>query len=425
MMTVFKKTMRKLIFLILIAPWIIAAQLVDNIVVIINDEVIVRSALEQQIRLIEQDLRRQKIKHPAPQELEKQVLDNMIVTRLQLQLAKSTGIEVEENTLNEALQNIAQQNHLDLPTFRRTIEQDGYRYQKYREDLRNQMIIKRLQQREVVNKIVVTPVEIDNFLENQKQSNFSEYHLLHILIATPEVASPEAIAAQQAKAQEVFEKLRKGADFREMAVAVSNAPKALAGGDLGWFKLGEMPSLFQDLVKQMAIGDISEPIRNASGFHIIQLVDKRDGQKTLVTQTRVRHILIKTSELVSDFEAQSRLENLKTRIEAGEDFAQLARTNSEDTTTAAEGGALEWLSPGEMVLEFEEVMNRLVINQLSKPFKSRYGWHLVQVLERREHDNTEQTLRIKAAQQIQQRKIEEELLSWLRQLRDEAYIEYP
>lgn len=402
-----------------------AAQTIDSIVAVVNDEVIVRSALDQQIRMIEQELHRQKIQLPPPHELEKQVLENMILSNLQLQLAKSTGIDVEESSLNETLRNIAAQNKMDLQTFRQMVEKEKYSYERYREDIRNQLIIKHLQQRQVVNRIMVTPQEIDNFLINQHQQGQgeTEYHLLHILIATPEAASPEQIEAKQTQADEIIKKLKAGADFQAVAVAVSNAPKALEGGDLGWLKEGELPSLFQGMVDNMLVGEMSQAIRNASGFHIIKLADKRTRQKTVVTQTQVRHLLIKTGELVSDFEAKNRLEALKDRIDAGEDFAQLAQTNSEDTTTSAKGGLLGWVSPGEVAPEFDEVINHLSKNQTSVPFKSRYGWHIVQVLDRRTYDNTDQALRTQAAQQIQQRKIEEELQSWLRQLRDEAYVE--
>ena len=402
-----------------------AAQIIDKIVAVVNDEVIVRSALDQQIGMIKQELSRQKIQLPPPEEFEKQVLDNMILTHLQLQLAKSTGIDIEESSLNETLRNIAAQNNMNLETFRQTIEKDKYSYERYREDIRNQLIIKRLQQRQVVNRITVTPQEIDNFLANQHQQGQGEieYHLLHILIATPEAASPEQIEMKQKQANEVVQKLKAGADFQATAVAVSNAPKALEGGDLGWLKEGELPSLFQDVVNKMSVGEMSQPLRNASGFHIIKLIDQRSHQKNLVTQTQVQHILIKTSELVSDFEAKSHLEALKDRIDTGEDFAQLAKTNSEDATSSAKGGLLGWVSPGEIDPEFDQVINKLPKNQTSAPFKSRYGWHIVQVLDRRTYDNTDQALRTQAAQQIQQRKIEEELQSWLRQLRDEAYVE--
>jgi peptidyl-prolyl cis-trans isomerase SurA len=322
---------------------------------------------------------------------------------------------------------MAAQDQQDLPTFRRTLENDGYNYEQFRESIRKQLIINRLQQRQVVNRINVTAQEIDNFLANQAQpgNTNTEYHLFHILIATPEAASPEDIAAKQQQAKEVLEKLQKGEDFQKTAKAVSKSRTALTGGDLDWLKEGEMPKVFQPVVAQMKVGDIYGPLRDSNGFHLIKLADKRSASEKsiVVTQNKVQHILIKTSDTVSDFDAQSRLEKLKTRLEGGEDFATLARANSEDTSSAANGGLLDWVNPSELVPEFEEVMNNLQPKQLSKPFKSRYGWHLVQVLERRQHDSTEESLRINATNQIRKRKIDEELQIWLRQLRDEAYVE--
>jgi len=398
---------------------------IDYIVAIVNDEVIVNSVLQQETRLIVEDLRRQNIELPPRPELEKQVLDQLITTTIQLQLAQRLGLTVEDNVLNEAIRNVAAQNKMDLAEFRRVIETQGYTYERYRDNVRNQLMISRLQQRQVTNRINVTAPEIDNFLINQAQVGKSktDYHLLHILIEVPEAASPEVIAQKQQQAEAIFKQLQEGADFKATAVAVSNSPKALEGGDLGWLQDHEVPSLFQDLVPQMKTREISKPLRNASGFHIIKLVEQRQTGKTVVTQTKVRHILIKTNELVSDFEAQSRLERLKARLEQGEDFGELAKANSEDAGSAANGGLLEWVNPGDLTPEFEEVMNKTAESQISDPFKSRYGWHLLTVLARRQHDNTDQAIRTNAAKQIQKRKVEEELQSWLRQLRDESYIE--
>jgi peptidyl-prolyl cis-trans isomerase SurA len=408
-------------------PATAAPELIDYIVAVVNDEVIVHSTLEQEIRFIENSWRKQKTELPPHQDLEKQVLENLIMMALQLQLAQHTGIVVEDSALNDTLRNMAAQDQQDLPTFRRTLESDGYNYEQFRESIRKQLIINRLQQRQVVNRISVTAQEIDNFLANQAQpgNTNTEYHLFHILIATPEAASPEDIAAKQQQAKEVLEKLQKGEDFQKTAKAVSKSRTALTGGDLDWLKEGEMPKVFQPVVAQMKVGDIYGPLRDSNGFHLIKLADKRSASEKsiVVTQNKVQHILIKTSDTVSDFDAQSRLEKLKTRLEGGEDFATLARANSEDTSSAANGGLLDWVNPSELVPEFEEVMNNLQPKQLSKPFKSRYGWHLVQVLERRQHDSTEESLRINATNQIRKRKIDEELQIWLRQLRDEAYVE--
>ncbi|EDN68218.1 survival protein SurA [Beggiatoa sp. PS] len=314
---------------------------------------------------------------------------------------------------------------MDLPSFRQKLEKEGYSYKQWREQARQQLMVERLQQRYVMNRITITDREIENFLATQTQQGTisNEYHILHILIATPEAPSPENITLKQQKAEEVVAKLKQGADFEATAVAISDSRQALDGGDLGWLKAGEMPTLFDGVVNQMKVDEIKGPLRDSSGFHIIKLVEKRGG-KIAITQTKARHILMKTNELMSDVEIEFRLKEIKSRIELGDDFAKLAEAYSEDTGSAAKGGSLGWVNPGDLATEFEAVMNDLSVNKVSDPFKSRFGWHIVQVLERRQHDNTEQALRYQAARQIHQRKVYEELEAWLRQLRDQAYIDY-
>lgn len=403
-----------------------AGEPLDFIVAVVNDEVIVNSAFQQELRIIEERLRQQKIKTPPRAELEKQVLESMVVNNLQLQTAQRTGIEVDENTLNETLRRYAAQNQMDLAQLRQTIEKEGYSFTRFRNDMKNELLVNKLQQRQVVSRINVTDSEIDSFLANQEQQGniTTEYHLQHILISVPEGSTPEDVQKKQERAQEILDKLKAGADFRETAVAMSDSQQALGGGDLGWHKSGELPTNFAEAVAKLQKSEISPIIRNTGGFHILKLVEKRSGEKLVVQQTKARHILIKNSELVSDNEARDRLLKLKARIAQGEDFANLARTNSEDTGSAPLGGSLDWLSPGDVVPEFEEVMKTLGKNQIAEPFKSRFGWHLIQVLDRREYDDTDKALRNRAMQQIRQRKLNEELQSWLRQLREEAYVEY-
>jgi peptidyl-prolyl cis-trans isomerase SurA len=403
------------------------AETLDYIVAVVNDDVIVNSTLQEELRLRLDNWQQTNRRLPPREVLEKQLLEHLIITTLQLQLAKRTGIQVEDTRLNEELRQIAAQNNMDLQSFRQKLETEGVGFVRFRETLRQKMIIGRLQKRHVVRRIIATEREIDNFLANQIQQGTAsnEYHIRHILIATPEAPSPEEIEAKEQKAKKVLAKLKAGADFQEIAVSVSDARQVIENsGDLGWLKAGQLPTLFNNVVNKMAVGEIRGPLRNSSGFHIIKLVDKRDGEKSIITQTQARHILIKTNAVVSDLEAQRRLEELKYRIELGHDFAQLARAYSQDTTSADNGGSLGWLSPGDSVPQFEDVMDNLSKNEVSEPFKSPYGWHIVQVLERREHDNTKQALRTKAAQQIRQRKFEAELETWLRQLREEAYVEY-
>jgi peptidyl-prolyl cis-trans isomerase SurA len=404
----------------------VASQLLDYIVAVVNDDVIVNTELQQGLQTFEKNLQQQGIEMPPSQEMEKQVLNHLILTKLQLQLAKNTGILVEDTHLNEQVRKMAAKKKMDLPAFRQEIEQQGYDYEQWREQLRNHLIMEHLQQRYITSRIQITKREIDNFIANQGQqeSTDEEYHLLHILISTPGAPSPEEIETKRQKALTILDQLKQGADFRSTAVAVSDSVNRFEGGDLGWRKLGTIPTLFNSVVQEMTVGEIRGPFRNASGFHLIKLIDQRGGEATLITQTKVRQILIKTSELVSDFEAENRLQALKFRLEQGDDFAQLAQANSQDSLSAVEGGLIGWVNQGEMPPEFETVMEDLAENQISEPFKSRQGWHLIQVLTRRQYDNTEQARRTKALEQIHKRKAEEELQAWRQQLFDEAYIEY-
>jgi peptidyl-prolyl cis-trans isomerase SurA len=423
-----KNSFYLLILNLLFTPVAIAEiEILDYIVAVVNDDIITNSSLQIRVNQYEQKLlEKSKGKMPPRRYLEKQILDRMILDILQLQVAKNTGIKINDNLVNAQLRKVAATKGLSLNSFRQELEADGYNYRAIREQLRQEMIIQRLQQRQVVSRINVKPREIDNFLANQiQQGNIStEYHIQHILIALPETPSPDEIETKKQKAEDTVKKLKDGADFEATAVAVSDSRQALEGGDLGWLKLGELPVLFTKVINNMAIGEINGPLLNSSGFHIIKLLNKRNSAQSVITQTKARHILIKPNTLISEKQAKRRLKRLKYRIQNGEDFAKLARTNSKDTTTSGEGGALGWVSPGDLVAEFEEVMNELSKNQISEPFKSRYGWHIVQVLDRRKHDNTEQALRTAAAKQIRQRKINEELQNWLLQLRDQSYVEY-
>ena len=397
----------------------------ESIAAVVNNDVISSSELTRKTLEIKDRLRQNNTPLPPDPVLRQQVLENLITQHLQLQIAERAGIRVDDEMLNRAVHNIATQNNLTLEQFRDVLEKDGYDYTQFRESLRNDIAINRLRQRQVDNRITVSEEEIDNFLANLKAQGVTDqaYHLGHILIAVPEAASPKQIQAAQQKAEEVLNRLRAGADFAQTAVSVSDDPQALQGGDLGWRKAGELPSLFADTVIKMQPGEISNLIRSPSGFHIIKLLEKRDEQSQVITQTHARHILMRPTELISEQEIESRLQQLKQRIESGDDFADLARSNSEDPGSAAAGGDLGWVDPGTMVPEFEQQMNKLEINQISEPFKSRFGWHIVQVLERRNHDDQGKTQRSKVRELIRQRKIEQETQNWLRQLRDEAYVE--
>ncbi len=407
---------------------------IDSIVAIVNDAVITRSELDDQTRTVKQQLRQQNTPVPPGAVLQKQVLERLITSRLQLQLAANTGIRVDDDTLNRAINRIAVQNKLSLTEFRAVLEKDGFSFDKFREDIRDEIIITRLRQRQVDSRITVTDQEVAQFLVAQARQGKSddEYRIGHILIALPEAPSPEQIQAARQKAEKILEKLQAkvggsaegGADFKETAIAVSDGQQALEGGDLGWRSAGQLPSLFASQTLAMKVGELSNIIRSSGGFHIIKLLDYRGGKRHMVTQTLARHILIRTTELITDDDASIRLEQLAQRIKKGEDFAELARANSDDTLSAAKGGSLDWVSPGDMVPAFEQVMNELQPAQISAPFKSEFGWHIVQVQERREHDDTEEYTRSQAQEALRSRKIEEEYQNWLRRLRDEAYVEY-
>ncbi len=398
---------------------------IDHIVAVVDDGVILESELDDMLHTIRTQLRDQDTQLPPEAVLRKQVLERLILMRLQLQLAERTGVRVDDETLNAAMGNIAKQNHLSLSEFRSVLERDGFDFADFRENIRKQIIIGRLQQRQVNNLVTVTDQEVENFLATQKGAGqSSDYHLAHILIALPEGATPAQIQTARSRAEQVLERLRGGANFQETAVAVSDDRQALEGGDLGWRTAAQIPSLFTDVVPKMQPGQVSDLIRSPSGFHIIKLLEARGSDQHVVTQTQVRHILLRTNDLHSERDVRLRLEQLKQRVEGGEDFADLARSHSDDNGSAARGGSLGWVSPGDLAPEFEEAMNKLKIGEVSEPIRTPFGWHLIQVQQRRQHDDTDDFRRAKARELIRKRKTEEELDVWLRKLRDEAYVEY-
>ncbi len=402
-----------------------AVKSLDQIVAVVNDDVITRSELESRMNEMLVQLQQKSTNLPPIEILREQVLERMISKRLQLQTADRLGLSVDDDTVTKAIANIAETNNITLLQLREVLERDGISFPHFREQLREDILINRLKQKEVINRIVITDQDIDNFLAREigTQRQRAAVHLQHILIATPEGASPEDVQAAKEKAQSVYQELQQGADFGEMAIRVSDSRQALEGGDLGWIETSRIPSLFTQLVDELEPGAISEPIRNASGFHIVKLLEVQGGQKLIVKQTHARHILIKTNEIVSDREARQRLETLRERIVNGESFEALARAHSDDKASAIRGGDLGWTSPGDLVPQFEEQMDALPLGDISEPFKTPFGWHIVQPLERRQYDNTEEALRNNARQAIQKQKSEEAIELWLRRLRDEAYVE--
>ncbi|WP_408606016.1 peptidylprolyl isomerase [Imhoffiella purpurea] len=402
-----------------------ATEELDAIVAVVNDDVVVRSELDKEIRLVIPQMQQRGTPLPPEAQLRKQVLDRLILKHLQQQRAKELGIRVDDATLNEAMSNIANRNGLTLPELQVTLEAGGIDFDDFREDTRSQILTSRLQSQEVVKKIQVTDQEVDRFLakESSRLVEREQVRLQHILIALPENPSPAQIKAAESKAKRLVTQLRAGADFASVAVRESDGRNALEGGDLGWFEMGAVPSLVSDLAFTLAEGEISDPLRSPSGFHIIKLREIKAAAPKSVTQTHARHILVRTNEIVSDEDAKRRLSQLRTRIQGGDDFETLARAHSDDTGSALKGGDLGWLNPGDTVPEFEETMNDLAPDQVSLPFKSPFGWHIVQVLERRDQDTSSDIMRIKAREALQRRKAEEATEEWLRQLRDEAYVE--
>lgn len=403
-----------------------ASRELNRVVAIVNDDVILASELNDEIAAIVAQLRAKGTELPEQSVLVKQVLERLVLKQLQLEIASRGGITVDDATLNSKLQEMARENNLSLTEFRAVLERDGYDYGGFREEVRQQMLINQVRAQMIGNRVQVSDLEADNLLATLKASGESgvQFHLAHILIAIPEAASPEQIQAAEQRAQDIEARLQGGADFTQIAIAESDAQTALEGGDIGWRSLGQVPSLFLDTVKDMQVGAVSGLIRSAGGFHIITLLEKRGGERHVVNQTRARHILIKPDTINTDEDVRLRMEQLVTRIRGGEDFETLARSHSQDTMSAAKGGDLGWISPGDTVPEFEKALEKLEPGVISAPLKSQFGWHIIQVQERRTHDSTEEFERSRARQLIKSRKYDEELFLWLRRLRDEAYVEY-
>ncbi len=403
---------------------------VDRIVAVVNNEAITSVELRSRLATVERQLRGQNVQMPPRDVLEKQMLERMIADRVQLQLAKETGLRVSDIELDAALRRIAENNRLGLSDFRTALERDGIAWAKFREEIRDEIVLSRIREREVDSKIVVSEGEIDNYLANPEQGAAdanAEVMVAHIILRIPEQASPDQLMRIGAKAQAALGQIRGGDDFARVAASVSDAPDALNGGVLGLRPLDRLPALYAEAVQKLKPGEVSEILRSAAGFHIVKLVERRGGsaQPALapLRQTRARHILIKVNELVSADEARRKLVSLKERLDNGGDFAELARLYSNDLS-ATRGGDLGWLYQGDTVPDFERAMDALKISQISEPVQSPFGFHLIQVLERRTEDVTAERKRLVARQVLRERKAEEAYQDWIRQMRDRAYVEY-
>jgi len=401
------------------------AMLVDRIVAVVNKEVITQTELAERTELAVQDLRRRRIAAPERAVLERQVLERLVLQKAQLQLAASSGLRVDELQLDRAMQRVAQNNNLSLPEFRQALERDGIDVERFRADLREQILLNRLREREVDDRVQVSEAELDAFLEEQKANAQSEveFDAAHILVRVPEQARPEQIAQARERAERVRAEAAAGADFARLAASTSDAGDALQGGALGWRSSARLPELFAQALQGMKPGELSGVLRSPAGFHLLKLLGRRGaGAAAPVVQTRARHILVKTNEIVSEDDARIRLLALRERILAGADFAELARLNSEDGT-AARGGDLGWVYPGDTVPEFERAMNALAPGELSAPVRTPFGYHLIRVDERRAADVSAERRRMQARQALRERKADEAYQEWLRQLRDRTYVE--
>lgn len=403
-------------------------QTIDHIVAVVNENVVTRHELDEVLRATLKQLEKQGVQPPPPPVLEKQLLERIIVNRVQLQLAKETGLTISDSELDQTLRRIAQENKMSMQEFYNALEQDGISFNKFRDEIRDEIILVRLKEREVSNRVSVTEGEVDNYLEAQSSSggnNDDEYRIAHILVQVPEGADGSQSEARRQRAETALARLKEGAEFAQVAAEFSDSPDATDGGLLDWRPAAQLTKKFAEVLVSMKKGEVTPIIPGPNGFHILKLVDRRNqnGAVTMVDQTHARHILIKISELTSEADAKRRITDLKERLENGGKFEELAKTHSEDAT-APQGGDLGWVSPGDTVPEFEQAMNALEPGQVSQPVQSPFGWHLIQVVERRSQDVSQERQRQSARQAIRARKADAAFQEWLQRLRDRAYVEY-
>lgn len=397
----------------------------DGIAAVVNDAIITKNELSQQIKIAAKQIQQEGNHLPPQTALEKQVLDQLILNEVQVQMAKKTGIQVDDSQLDNTIENIAKQNHMTLTQLREALSQENIEFDRYRSNIRHQMIVTQLQQRDLMHDVQVSEQEVTAFLRspNGMGNMLTEYRLGHILVSLPDAPSPETLTETSQKVARIISELRQGKDFAELAMTESGSEQALKGGDLGWRKLPELPTLFEGVVPGLKINEIPDAIRSSSGYHIIKLLDKRNSQENAeAQQTLVRHLLIKTNAMTSDLEAKQRLNELRSKILKGEDFAKIAKTHSTDLGTANKGGNLGWVTKDVLVHEFNQVMENLALLEISEPFKTSFGWHIVQVMDRKSQTSDDASVRQNAKNMLMQRKFEEKQQAWSRQVRDEAYV---
>jgi peptidyl-prolyl cis-trans isomerase SurA len=397
----------------------------DRIIAIVDEKVITEQELTDRVDSVSNQLEQQGKELPPQAVLEKQILERLIVDSLQLQLAEQSGIKINDTELDKTIERIAEKNSMNIDEFKIALENDGLNYHKFRADMRGEITISRLKDREINRRVTVSDGEIDNYLTTEANSNEnkSEFEISHILIRTPEDSSPEQIEEAQIKVKNLFNQLENGDSFEQVSASFSDAPNALEGGSMGWRKGNQIPTLFLERLESMQVGDVSKAIRSPSGFHILKLDDLRSGSSPLmVNQTKARHILVKLSEVVSEAEAKEKMDAIKQRLNSGAKFEEMASQFSEDGA-ANTGGALGWVNPGDTVPQFESAMNALALGEISEPIRSPFGWHIIEVIERREQDMTKEAARLKARQEIRKRKAEEAYQDWIGELRDRAFVE--
>lgn len=397
----------------------------NRVVAIVDNDVVMQSQLDSRLREVQQTITQRGAALPPEHVLSQQVLERLIIENIQLQIGDRSGIRITDEELNQAIGTIAQRNGMSIEQFRAALAKDGLSYTDARDQVRREMIISRVRQRRVAERIQVTDQEVQNFLASDlgKMQLSEEFRLANILIPVSEAASPEDIQAADRQAQDLYQQLQKGADFAQLAIARSASETALEGGEMGWRKAGQLPPPFDKMLGDLSVGQVTEPIRTPGGFIMIKLLEKRGGGTQVRDEVNVRHILIKPSEIRTEAETKRLIERLYQRILAGEDFAELAKSYSEDPGSALNGGTLSWIDPNVLVPEFREVMNSTPAGQLSKPFKSPYGWHVLEVMGRRATDSSAEYREQQARTVLRNRKYDEELQAWLRQIRDEAYVE--
>jgi len=400
-------------------------EMLDRIAAIVNDGLVLKSELEAQIEAVTKRLQEQKVTLPSASVLKQQVLERLILQEIQAQRAKKIGLNISDEQLNGTLQDIAQRNKIPFDQLPTALEAQGIQYKQYREAMRRELTLNTLRERDVIARIIVTPHEIDQYLARQQNAAANdEFNVSHILLSLPAAATPAQIDAITHKADDIAERASKGEDFGQLAIANSNGQTALDGGTLGWRKGSQLPQFILELVTHMKPGEVSAPVRTPSGFHIVKLNERRGGEaQVIINQIHVRHILMKTNELDDDETVRQKLSKLRERILKGEDFAGIASTASEDPGSAPDGGDLGWTGPGTFVPEFDRAIGELKDNEISEPFKTRYGWHIVQMLGTRTYDSTADVRRQRAFAAIRESKADEETELWLRRIRDEAFVE--